>query len=75
MARAGTTIHVSAHRDYVLREIKACGASSILANWTGTDAEAVQAVLADSRTWFAFDCPTPRSDGGCPGHRYPATLT
>ena len=32
------------------------------------DAEAIAAVEADRRDFFACDCPSPKEDGSCPGH-------
>lgn len=63
-----TILHVSISKAHIVSTIKARGARAILDSWTGTDAEAIAAVEADRRDFFACDCPSPKEDGSCPGH-------
>lgn len=63
----GDIRHMGASRRWVLQEIRANGARSVLSNWEGTDEEAFDAVLADPREVFC-SCPCVKNpDGSCSG--------
>lgn len=61
--------HVHCTRAYVVGVIARDGAAEILKGWTGTDEEAIEAVIADGRLVFSFGCDNPDETGKCAGHR------
>jgi hypothetical protein len=50
--------------------LDAKGAGAVLKNWTGTHAEAREAIEADPREYFVLnpECDSQREDGSCAGH-------
>ncbi len=62
-------LHLGVSKSYLCGLIRRDGASRVLANWTGTDDEAIAAVEADGREVFAIGpCDNQDATGLCRGH-------
>jgi hypothetical protein len=62
-------MHLCATKSYLVGAIQAHGAKHVLADWDGTDEEAIQAVMDDPRDVFALDCDNYDETGRCKGHK------
>ena len=67
------TQHISPSKSIVLGAIRMYGAKSVLPEWKGTDAEAINMIKKDPRKIFVFgDCDHVGPAGKCLGHRVEA---
>lgn len=65
----GKVMHMGATKQYIRQAIARDGAADVLVDWTGTDAEALEALAADPREVFcSCDCKK-NPDGSCAGWR------
>lgn len=64
-----TTLHVCFAKRYLLQQISRDGVDAVLKDWQGTQAEAIDAFLDDSREYFVIgECDNQGMDGSCQGH-------
>lgn len=68
------TLHVGIAKWLLIELLTAHGSAAVLKGWTGTEAEAYDAIQADPREYFVLspECDHQRPDGSCAGH--PATI-
>lgn len=63
-------LHVGIAKWLLLELLTAHGAAGVLKGWTGTEAEAYDAIRSDPREFFVLDseCDNQQADGSCGGH-------
>lgn len=60
--------HLCATKSFLIKAIQAYGAAQVIVHWTGTDDEAIAAVVADPREVIALGCDHYDDQGYCLGH-------
>ena len=66
--------HLSYVKRNLLEQISRDGVGAVLKDWEGTQAEAIDAILDDSRESFVIgECDNQGMDGSCQGHKTATT--